>query len=81
MSTLIDAVVSTQNRKERKRLTDYLGVPYNFDNYNGVNLVLVTKDGQVGYLGVICARNLVDDQGLLFFRDVNSYIEHCEELR
>lgn len=81
MSTLIDAVVSTQNRNERKRLTDYLGVPYNFDNYNGVNLVLVTKDGQVGHLGVICARNLVDDQGLLFFRDVNSYIEYCEELR
>ena len=81
MSTLIDAVVNTQNRKERKRLTDYLGVPYNFDNYNGVNLVLVTSNGQVGYLGVICARNLVDDQGLLYFRDVNSYIEHCEELR
>ena len=81
MSTLIAAVVNTQNRKERKRLTDYLGVPYNFDNYNGVNLVLVTSNGQVGYLGVICARNLVDDQGLLYFRDVNSYIEHCEELR
>ncbi len=81
MSTLIDAVVNTQNRKERKRLTDYLGVFYNFDNYNGVNLVLVTSKGQVGYLGVICARNLVDDQGLLYFRDVNSYIEHCKELR
>lgn len=80
MSTLIDAVVNTQNRKERKRLTDYLGVPYSFDNYNGVNLVLVTSNGQVGYLGVICARNLVDDQGLLYFRDVNSYIKHCEKL-
>ena len=82
MSVKMDYVVDTQNKKEREELIDYLCSKGLFvavtDGLDGFQLVGITYSGQVGYLGVITANNLVKVHGYKHFTSIKEFINSYE---
>ena len=83
MSKIIECVVDTNSKKERKELIDYVSGKELFlsviDDSEGFALVGIRKDGEIGYLGVICAKDLVDNHGYKHFSSVKDYIAYRED--
>ena len=83
MSEIIECVVDTNSKKEREELIDYVSGKELFisviDDSDGFALVGIRKDGAVGYLGVICAKDLVDNHGCKHFASVKEFIDYHEE--
>ena len=82
MSVKMNYVVDTQNKKERDELINYLSSKGLFialtDDYDGFQLVGITHSGEVGYLGVITANNLVNVHGFKHFASVQEFIDSYE---
>lgn len=83
MSKTANCVVGTESRKDRKRLIDFLSKKGKYvsliDDYNGFQLILITEDHGIGYIGVICAENLVNKHGFTMFPSVKDFINTYEE--
>ena len=83
MSEIINCVVDTNSKNERKELIDYVSRKELFisviDDNDGFALVGIRKDGAVGYLGVICAKDIVDNHGHKHFASVKEFIAYHEE--
>ena len=82
MSKFIDCVIDTKNKKERERLINYVSQKELFisvisDN-DGFALVCIGHNNLVGYLGVICAKDLVDNRGWKHFHSVKEFIDYHE---
>ena len=57
---------------------DALEILYPDDDYDGFQLVGITYSGEVGYLGVITANNLVNVHGFKHFASVKEFINSYE---
>lgn len=82
MSKIIECVVDTHSKKEREELINFVSEKELFisviDDYDGFALVGIRKDGVIGYLGVICTRDLVDNHGYKHFSSVKEFIAYHE---
>ena len=82
MSNHINCVVDTHSKQERERLIDYVSEKELFvsiiDDFDGFQLVGITYSGDVGYLGVIAANDLVKNQGYKHFSSIDEYIAFRE---
>lgn len=82
MSEIIECVVDTKNKKEREELINYVSQKELFvsviDDYDGFALVGIRKDGHIGYLGVICAKDLTENHNWKHFLSVKEFINYHE---
>lgn len=85
MSKIIECVVDTNNKKEREELINYVNRKEQFvsiiDDYDGFALVGISKDGDIGYLGTICARDLVKNHSWKHFSSVKEFIDYHNNLK
>lgn len=83
MSKIIECVVDTNSKKEREELINYVSERELFisviDDSDGFALIGIRKNGGIGYLGVICAKDLVDNYGYKHFTSVKEFIAYHEE--
>lgn len=83
MSKTTNCVVGTKSYKDRKRLIDFLSEKGKFvsiiDDSDGFQLVGITEDHGIGYLGVVCAENLVNKHGYTLFLSVDDFIYSYEK--
>ena len=83
MSKIIEGVIDTYSKKEREELINFVSEKELFisviDDNDGFALVAIRKDGAIGYLGVICAKDLVDNHGYKHFTSVKEFISYHEE--
>lgn len=83
MSEIVECVVDTNSKKEREELIDYVSSKELFisviDDSDGFALVSIRKDGAVGFLGVICAKDLVNNHGYKHFTSIKEFISYHEE--
>lgn len=83
MSKITNCVVGTESKKDRKRLIDYLCEKGKYvaiiDDHDGFQLIGITEEHGVGYLGVICAENLVNKHGYTLFPSVEAFIRSYEK--
>jgi hypothetical protein len=82
MAKIINCVIDTKSRDERLELINYLA----FDNaifsmvdrnYEGFQLIAVFPCG-VGCVGVIVAKDLVNNKDFKHLSSVSEFIKHCE---
>ena len=82
MAKIINCVIDTKSRDERLKLINYLA----FDNaifsmvdrnYEGFQLIAVFPCG-VGCVGVIVAKDLVNNKDFKHLSSVAEFIRHCE---
>ena len=82
MAKIINCVIDTKSRDERLKLIDYLA----FDNaifsmvdrnFEGFQLIAVFPCG-VGCVGVIVAKELVNNKNFKHLSSVAEFIKHCE---
>ena len=82
MYQFIDCVIDTKSLKERKQLIDYVSSKELFisviNDHDGFALVGLGHDNVIGYLGVICARDLVENQNWKHFHSVKEFIDFHE---
>lgn len=82
MLKIIECVVDTNNKKEREQLINYVSRKELFvsviDDYDGFALVGIRKDGSIGYLGVITAKDLVKNHNWKHFSSVQEFIDYHE---
>ena len=83
MSKTTNCVVGTKSRKDRMRLIDFLSEKGKFvsiiDDNDGFQLIVITEEHGIGYIGVICAENLVNKHGYTLFPSVNDFIHSYEK--
>ena len=83
MSKLFNCVVDTHSKKDREQLINFLAKNYKIfsiiDDIDGFNLVGIREDGYVGYLGAICAKDLVSNHRWMHFSSVDEYIIYQRE--
>ena len=82
MAKIINCVIDTKSRDERLEPINYLA----FDNaifsmvdrnYEGFQLIAVFPCG-VGCVGVIVAKDLVNNKDFKHLSSVSEFIKHCE---
>ena len=82
MAKIINCVIDTKSREERLKLINYLA----FDNaifsmvdrnYEGFQLIAVFPCG-VGCVGVIVAKDLVNNKDFKHLSSVSEFIKQCE---
>ncbi len=83
MSKTTNCVVGTESYLDRKRLINFLSEKGKFisiiDDHDGFQLIGITEDHGIGYLGVICAENLVNKHGYTLFPSVEDFIRSYEK--
>lgn len=83
MSKIIECVVDTADKKEREELIDYVSQKELFISVIGDNdgfaLVGIGKDGVIGYLGVLCAKDLTENHNYKHFHSVKEFIAYHED--
>lgn len=82
MSKIIECVIDTYNKREREELINYVSQIEIFvsviDDYDGFSLVGIGKDGHIGYLGVLCAKDLTENHNWKHFSSVQEFINYHE---
>ncbi len=82
MSKIIECVIDTNNKKEREQLINYVSQKELFvsviDDYDDFALVGIRKDGAIGYLGVITAKDLMKNHNWKHFFSVQEFIDYHE---
>ena len=83
MSKIIECVVDTASKKERDELINYVSKRELFvslvDDGEGFRLIGIRKDGVIGYLGVICAKDLTEKHEWKHFFSVKEFINYHED--
>lgn len=82
MAKIINCVIDTKSREERLELINYLTSDNAFfsmvdRNYEGFQLIAVFPCG-VGCVGVIVAKDLVNNKDFKHLSSVSEFIKHCE---
>ena len=82
MSKFIESVIDTQNKKEREELINYVSERELFisviSDFDGFALVGIGHNNQIGYLGVICAKDLTENHNWKHFKSVKEFIKYHE---
>lgn len=83
MSKIIECVVDTNSKQEREELINYVSQKELFvsmiDDYDGFILVGIRKDGYIGYLGIICAKDLTENHNWKHFLSVKEFIDYHDK--
>ena len=82
MSKIIECVVDTANKKEREELINYVSKKELFisviDSSDGFALIGIRKNGAIGYLGVLSAKELTKNHNWKHFSSVKEFIAYHE---